>query len=179
VSEEPRLAGQAESLRRSFDRSFSEARSAAGEPTEDFLAIHAGTEAYVVRLGEIAGLYVDRQVVALPGPLPELLGLVGIRGSVRPVYDLAALLGHAPGAAGRWLLLTGTSEVIALACSAFDGHVRLPRRAVARQEDAHPARPHLREIVRVGDGVRPVINLASLVEVLTQRVRGIAPLKEP
>jgi hypothetical protein len=40
-------------------------------------------------------------------------------------------------------------------------------------------RPHLREVVRVGDGVRPIINLASLVEALTQRVRGIAPLKEP
>jgi chemotaxis signal transduction protein len=179
MSEGPRLTVTAESLRRSFDRSFAEAPPAAAEPAEDFLAIHAGAEAYAVRLGEIAGLYVDRPIVALPGPLPELLGLVGIRGSVRPVYDLAALLGHAPGGAGRWLLLTGRNEVIALACSAFDGHVRLPRREVVRQEGGHPLRPHLREVVRVGDGVRPIINLASLVEALTQRVRGIAPLKEP
>jgi purine-binding chemotaxis protein CheW len=178
MNEEPRLTGTAESLRRSFDRSFSEASSAAGEPSEDFLGIHIGTEAYAVRLAEVVGLHVDRQVVALPSPLPELLGVVGIRGSVRPVYDLPALLGHPPGGAGRWLLLTGRPEVIALACSTFDGHFRLPRREVAHREEADRLHPHLGEVVRAGDGVRPIIDLASLVTTLTQRVRSIAPLKE-
>jgi hypothetical protein len=85
------------------------------------------------------------------------------------------LLGHGPGGAGRWLLLTGTTDVIALACSAFDGHIRSPRRAVTREEGSDTVRAH----VRVGDGAWPIVNLASLVEAVRQRVRDIAPLKEP
>jgi hypothetical protein len=169
MNDDHRPTGTAERLRRSFDHSFSEAPPAAGEPAEDLLAIRAGAEVYAVRLSEIVGLHVDRPIVALPSLLPELLGIVGIRGSIRPVYDLAALLGHAPGDAGRWLLLTGRSEVIALAFSAFDGHIRSPRRQGGRGEN---------EVVRVGDGVRPIINLASLVEAITQRVRDTAPRKE-
>ena len=165
----------ADRLRRSFDLSFADPLVEAAEPTDDFLAIRAGAEGVAVRLAEVAGIYVDRSIVALPGPLPELLGIVAIRGSVRPVYDFGALLGQGPGGAGRWLLLTGTTDVIALACSAFDGHVRSPRREVAREKGSHTVRAH----VRVGDGAWPIINLASLVEAVRQRVRDIAPLKEP
>lgn len=179
MSDEPRLSERAERLRRSFDHSFSEAPRPAGAPGEDFLAIHAGAEAYAVRLTEVLGLQADRRIMALPSPLPDLLGIVGIRGSIRPVYDLAALLGHPPGAVGRWLLLTGRPEVIALAFAALDGHFRAPRREVAQPDGSRPVRAHLREVVRVGAGLRPIINLASLVEAVTQRVRGIAPLKEP
>jgi len=178
MSDESRLTGRAEALRRAFDRSFAEAPPVAGEPAEDFLAIRLGSEPYAVRLPEVVGLYADRQVVALPSPLPELLGIVGIRGSTRPVYDLAALLGHSAGAAGRWLLLTGTTEVIALAFTAFDGYVRSRRRDVARPDGIPPGQQPLRDVVRVGDGIRPIIHLASLVEALTQRVRAAAPLKE-
>jgi hypothetical protein len=69
--------------------------------------------------------------------------------------------------------------VIALAFAALDGHFRAPRREVAQPDGSRPVRAHLREVVRVGAGLRPIINLASLVEAVTQRVRGIAPLKEP
>lgn len=178
MSESPELSETAETLRRSFDRSFAEAPRPPGEPPEDFLSIRVAGEVYAVRLAEVAGLYADRKTVPLPSPLPELLGIVSVRGTISPVYDLAALLGHAAGDTGRWLLLTGRNEVIALGFSGFDGHFRSARSDVARQDGAQsPGRP-VREIVRAGDGVRPIVDLTSLVETLTQRVRPAAPPKE-
>jgi chemotaxis signal transduction protein len=176
------LTGRAEHLRRAFDRAFSEAPSTAAVLTEDFLAVQAGATAYAVRLAEIAGLSADRPIQPLPGPVPEFLGLVGIRGSLLAVYDLAGLLGHpAAGAAGRWLLLTGTTPVIAVAVTAFEGHLRVSRRDVSRAEGfaATAGRgPHLAGVVRVDDAVRPIINLASVVDALARRVRDAAALKE-
>jgi len=34
--------------------------------------------------------------------VPELLGIMGFRGAMVPVYDLRALCGYAAGAAPRW-----------------------------------------------------------------------------
>jgi purine-binding chemotaxis protein CheW len=175
MNESPRPSGAADALRREFDRSFSEAPRPAGEPAEDFLSIHAGAEAYAVRLVEVVGLYVDRQIVALPSPLPELQGVVGIRGSISPVYDLASLLGHPSGDAGRWLLLTGRNTTIALAFSEFDGHFRSTARDVARQDVGQASGRHVHGAVRVGGGVRSIINLVSLVETLARRVHPAAP----
>jgi chemotaxis signal transduction protein len=176
MNESPRPTGTADAFRGAFDRSFSEAPRQAGEPGEDFLCIHAGAEAYAVRLVDVSGLYKDRRIVALPSPLPELLGIVGIRGNITPVYDLASLLGHPSSDAGRWLLLTGRNAVIALAFSEFDGHFRSTARDVARQNSGHASGRHVRETVRAGDGMRSIINLASLVETLARS--GFAPLKE-
>jgi chemotaxis signal transduction protein len=178
VSDSPEISETAATLRRSFDRSFAEAPPAPIEPPEDFLSIKVAGEVYAVRLAEIAGLYTDRRTVPLPSPLPELLGIVSLRGTITPVYDLAALLGHAAGDAGRWLLLTGGSDMIALAFPEFDGHFRSARGDVARPEGAQSPDAPAREVVCVGDGRRPIINLASLVETLTQRVRPAAPPKE-
>lgn len=178
MNESPGPRGAADVLRREFDRSFSEAPRPAGEPAEDFLSLHAGAEAYAVRLVEVTGLYADRQIMALPSPLPELQGIVGIRGSISPVYDLASLLGHPSGDAGRWLLLTGGNATIALAFSKFHGYFRATARDVARQDAGHASGRHVHEAVRVGGGVRSIINLVSLVETLTRRVRPVAPPKE-
>jgi chemotaxis signal transduction protein len=178
VSEALELSETAETLRRSFDRSFAELPRPPGEPPEDFLSIRVAGEVYAVRLAEVAGLYADRTTVPLPSPLPELLGIVSIRGTITPVYDLAALLGHGAGDAGRWLLLTGGSERIALAFPELDGHFRSARSDVAHPEGAQSPGAPAREVVRVGDGRRPILNLASLVETLTRRVRPTASPKE-
>jgi hypothetical protein len=94
------------------------------------------------------------------------------------VYDLASLLGHPSGDAGRWFLLTGRNATIALAFSKFDGHFRSTARDVVRQDAGHASGRHVHESVRVGGGVRSIIDLGSLVETLTRRVCPAAPPKE-
>lgn len=162
-----------EELRRSFDESFAEALRSESEVIEDMLNIRVAGDAYAVRLNEIAGLYPDRKVVSLPSPLPELLGLAGFRGNVIPIFDLAACLGYArSGETGRWVLLTGTKDLIGLAFQKFEGRMRTSQRDLARREESEPSRQHVHEVARAGDIARPIINLASVAETINRRVRS-------
>src|SRR5260370_41047957 len=80
---------------------FDQARAApfssgAEEHTEDLLAIRVSRDAYAIRVSEIAGLATDRNIVAFPTPIPELLGVASIRGALVPVYSLAMLPRYKP-----------------------------------------------------------------------------------
>ena len=85
-----------------FRRATSAARRGAAEVSRG----PRGGAPFAFRLAEIAGVAVDRKLTSLPSPVPELLGLAGLRGRLVPVYSLTALLGGTPeGTAGRWLVL--------------------------------------------------------------------------
>ena len=96
-----RLAG----LRQDFDRSFTEPARRHDVEHAELLAVRAGGRPYALRLSQTAGLYPDRPVTPLPGPLSALLGVAGFGGTIVPVYDLAALLGHPLPERPRWLVL--------------------------------------------------------------------------
>jgi purine-binding chemotaxis protein CheW len=168
-----------EKLRRSFDLSFAEPPPVETEQVEDLLIIRVGGDEYAVRFNEAAGLYVDRRVVRMPTPMPELLGIAGFRGSVIPVFDLSALLGYGPAAdhSGRWLLLAGKDELVGLAFEAFTGHFRVLRRDLVRQDGSERLRQHVLEVVRVGDHIRAVISVASVLGAIKRRVLDAAPLE--
>ena len=167
-----------EELKRSFDRSFAEAPREESEQVESLLCIRIAGDAYAVRLSETSGIYVDRKVVGLPSPVPELLGMAGFRGSVIPVFDLGACLGYGvTGDAGRWLLLVGRDEIVGLAFQEFDGHLRTTPRDLARQETSEPMRQHVQDVVSVEGIIRPIINLASVVQSVKRRVASVGPLE--
>ena len=107
------LASQLEELRAAFDRTFAFAeQDQAGAQYVDVLAIRVAEQGYALRLAEVLAVHAERKLVPVPSPAPELLGLVGLRGLVAPVYDLRRLLGHAAGPTPRWLALArGTSAI--------------------------------------------------------------------
>lgn len=173
-------------LRQAFDRSFVEPPRPALAEFEDLLAVRIGTDPYAVRLAATAGLVADRPVTRLPGAPPELLGVAGLRGAVVPVYDLGTLLGRpraatASDAAPRWLVLVAGSPPVAVAFDRLDGHLRVPRNAIA-ERTAEPsaagasqhnasgasARQHS-AIVRTAGAVRAVIDLAAVRAAITAR----------
>ena len=167
-----------EELRRSFDRSFAEAPSEEAEQVENLLCIRVSGDAYAVRLNETSGIYVDRKVVGLPGPLPELLGMAAFRGSVIPVFDLGACLGYGvTGDAARWMLLVGGNEIVGLAFQGFDGFLRTTPLDLARQETSESRRQHVREVVSVGGIIRPIVSIASVVQAVKGRVASAGQLK--
>jgi purine-binding chemotaxis protein CheW len=176
VSDRTSLAEQAATLRRGFDQTFARAPETAHEAIDELLAIQAGGNPYAVRLAEVTGLYADRKIVALPSQVPELLGLSGFRGTIRPVYDLGAILGYPQGQKNRWMILAGTRSVVALAFPVFEGYCRVGQDTEFVREGPASARPHVREVVQVGGIVRPIVNLASVVEAISERVRRAAPL---
>ena len=160
-----------EEVRRVFDQARSAPfSSGTEEQTEDLLAIRVSRNAYAIRVSEISGLATDRKIVAFPSPIPELLGVAGIRGALVPVYSLAILLGHNAETEGtRWLALCGTEDPVALVFSDFEGYVRVPLTQLyaAEQEDA--ARTHAQHVVRATDMVRAVVSIPLVRKTIQRR----------
>jgi purine-binding chemotaxis protein CheW len=167
------VGAKAAELRNAFDR----ARAIpflpdAVERIENLLAIRVSGDAFAIRLSEISGLTTDRKVVAFPSPIPELLGVAGIRGRLVPVYSLAALLGYSAHAGqGRWLVLCGTEEPVALAINDFEGFVRVPLAQVYTAEQKDDVSAHVKHVVRAADTVRDVVSIPLLMEVIQRRCR--------
>jgi purine-binding chemotaxis protein CheW len=114
----------AAALRAEFVRGFAEPGRPRAATGEAFLAIRAGGAPRAIALAEIAGLFVDRRITPVPTSITGLLGLVGLRGAMVPVYDLRVLLGANPVDEPRWLV-TAAVATVAFAFDGFDGHLRL------------------------------------------------------
>jgi chemotaxis signal transduction protein len=165
-----RVGATAAALRSLFDESFTVAAVSTSERLEGLLAIRVGADPYVLCLSQIAGLYADRRVVAVPSPVAQLLGIVGLRGMMAPVYDLAALLHYTPAASPRWMVLASGPQPVGFAFESFEAHVQVARASLVNDEEqaasAITTRQHVRGNVRVAGALRPIIHIASLVETI-------------
>jgi chemotaxis signal transduction protein len=146
-------------LRADFDRSFAEPVRRHDREQAELLAIRAGGRPYALRLSQTSGLYPNRPVTPLPGPLPALLGVAGFGGAIVPVYDLAALLGHPAGEQPRWLVMAAGSPAMALAFHELDGHVRVAADTIITE--AHEGTGSLRGMVRLPDGTRGLVDVPA------------------
>ncbi|MDR7276248.1 chemotaxis protein CheW [Catenuloplanes atrovinosus] len=149
-------------LRASFDRSFADPPREQVAQFQDLLAIAVGGRRYALRLAQSAGLFPNRRVTPLPGPISALLGVAGFRGSIVPVYSLAAVLGQPPQPDSRWLVLAAGAPPVALAFEALDGHLRIPAGDVIEEQVGHGPRGCLRGIVRRPEGARPIVDVAAV-----------------
>jgi chemotaxis signal transduction protein len=160
-------AGTAATLRRLFDQSFAAPVSSQSERHEDLLAIRVGPDRYGVRLAEIGGLHADLRIVPVPSPAAQLLGVVGIRGTMAPIYDLATFLGHAPAPSPRWIVLARGPQTVGFAFDAFDAHLKVPAAAFAQRDNRHAAAgQHLRGAVQLAATLLPIIDLISILPTL-------------
>jgi chemotaxis signal transduction protein len=160
----------AATLRRDFDEAFAAPASPITEPLEDLLAIRVGSDLYALRLSEIAGLHVGVKIVPVPSPVPQLLGIVGIRGMLVPIYDLAALLRYPPEANSRWFVLARAPQPVGFAFETFESHLQVSQASLAGSngEDSGTAGTvqHMRGTVRAAGALRPIIHLASMLEMI-------------
>jgi purine-binding chemotaxis protein CheW len=161
---------RATALRDAFDRGFAEPRPTEGPASHRLLALSVGGDPYALGMEEIASLAVDRRIRPLPSPLPELAGIVGVRGAILPVYDLARLLGYPAAADTRWLAVLAAAPV-AVAFAAFDGYIVRSGGSIAFEAADGDSR-HVRMVARAADFVRPVISLESVLESIRRRLPG-------
>ncbi|MBV8465796.1 MAG: chemotaxis protein CheW [Burkholderiales bacterium] len=161
------LADALVELRGTFDDAFAHPYSASAQAVENILAIRVRDDAYALRLTEIAGLVDGRTIVPVPSPLPALLGVVGVRGQVVPVYDLGFVLGYAPATTvPRWMVQLRQDEVVAVAFDAFEAQQRLTTEAGETEGGTLPDSAtgrHLAGVART-DRLRPILDLASVYE---------------
>jgi chemotaxis signal transduction protein len=162
VSEES-LEQSADALRSAFDRSFAEARTAEAEPPDHLLAIRVGGDPYAIRALDIASVHADRKVVPVPSHVAHLIGLVGLRSVIAPVYDLRTLLGYPGGPPPRWLLMLRTSDPIGLAFDRFDAHLRVDPRDISG------------DAVLGAHGICPLIRVASLEATIAKLASAESP----
>jgi len=171
----PALDERVARLRDAFDRSFAEARAPDPAAGEDLLAIRVGAEPYALRLSEIAGLFAARKITPLPGSPPALLGIAGFRRTIVSVYDLAALLGHVPEAAVRWLAMAADVPV-AFALATVEGHLRVDSTAIVADESARREQRHVGGFARSSGLVRAIVHLPSVVDAARrQAITSIEP----
>ncbi len=155
-------------LQLEFDRTFALPEPPTPEALERYLAITLGNSSYAVRLRDVAGLAACRNVVALPGTNRELLGLVGHRSALVPVFDLGALLGHPPCESPRWLILAATTDMVAFAVTEISGQVE-GSAADLRAPEPGMMRPHVEAVLDVLPR-RTVIGIASVLDTITKGV---------
>jgi purine-binding chemotaxis protein CheW len=135
-----------------FDRSFALAHPETA-PQLDVIAIELAGERYALRITDIASLAVDRAITRVPTTRAGLLGIAGFRGVLVPVFDLAAILGHPPAPAARWLVIAASAP-IAFAFERFGGHLRVPRAAAGG------------DVLEVAGTLYSLVDVANLVAAL-------------
>jgi purine-binding chemotaxis protein CheW len=172
---EPPVSGvavlaSAAALRRRFDESFARPAGSTAERREEMLAIRVAGEPYALRLSEVAGLRADLKIVPVPSPAGPLLGIVGVRGSMAPIYDLAALLGHPPVAAPRWVAFARAQQFVGLAFETFESYLCVAEDSLAADGAEEPGtvrtRPQVRGTARAAGLLRPIIHMPSVVDML-------------
>jgi chemotaxis signal transduction protein len=158
---------------------FAAAPPRRAEEHENLLAVRVAGELYALRVRDVSGVERCPRIVPLPSRVPELLGLVGIRGGLVPVYGLAALVSQAGvREAVRWLILCGGVDPVGLGLGQIEGWLRLPRSELCAPAGKEASGTQPREIVRAGGVLRAVIDIPSVLETLKTRITSSGPFKE-
>ena len=152
-------------LRRVFDESFAEPAETETEDLLALIAIRLSGEALVLRADQITGIARLRRVTPAPSCIPELIGLAGMRGTLLPVFSLAALLGLARSEECSWVALAHRESPVGLAFDEFEGQIET-RPACLYDDASAPARRHVRQLAQFGSAVRAVVDVASVVEAI-------------
>jgi chemotaxis signal transduction protein len=157
----------AAALRRAFDDSFASPPASKQENLEGLLAIRIGADPYAIRLSEVSGLMADPRIVAVPSPMPQLLGIIGRRGVMAPVYDLGGMLNYSSLSSARWMVLVGATHPVGFAFETFEAHVQVPAVALESLDEAGPGegpdRLDVQGMIQAAGAMRPVIAMASLM----------------
>lgn len=182
------LAERVVAARRSFDLAFAEPRREAEAARVSALSIEAGGDVYVVRLASVGGVHVDRPLTRLPGETKAFLGVVALGPALVPAWDLRVLLGYAPppspsarggppAEAPRWLM-TVKEAGLALAFDSCAGAIHPPASDFAARGPSERGSAHVRELVRWGGGLLPVLDVESVLAAIRSLARPVEGRKE-
>jgi purine-binding chemotaxis protein CheW len=165
-----RIHAVAAALRRSFDDGFAAPAISMNESQEGMLAIRVGADPYALLLSDIMGLYSDVRIIAVPSRVPQFKGIVGLRGIMVPVYDLAALMHYPPAPSTRWMVLAGGMRPVGFAFESFEAHLRVPAASVQNGADVGgeggATRQYTRGSVRAAGVLRAIIRMDAVMKLM-------------
>ncbi len=179
MTEEAPKESRANKLRREFDRTFASPPVPTSEEWEDLLLVRIAGDPYAIRMRDIMGILAKRTIIPVPAEAPGLLGLVGIRGEIVPVFGLSSWLGYGVDAdSAVWMIVCGTDEPIGFGFSEFEGHKRLEKSAIHLYDKSQSPRQYIHEMAAIEAGVRPVIAVSLVVASIRSRRAPQRPEKE-
>ena len=172
------LSKSAAELRLQFDNTFVAPPPGPAEGNESLITLRAAGEALAVKMLHITAVAKRRRIVPVPTRVPGLLGITVLRGTLLPVYDLAAILGlPAPAGERSWLMLTGPETTVGLIFDEFEGQIEIDR-ACLYESGSSGSRKHLRVTAKVNDTHRAVIDIPGIVEEIRKTAGVLEPAKE-
>lgn len=162
-------------LRAEFDGAFTRGHPLEAPSELDLLVIHVSSQPYALSLSDVVALHAERRLTEAPSSERELLGLVGLRGVVAPVYDLHALLGYPALQTPRWFAQVNAPAPFVLAFEQFEGHVRVLAQALAPvRPGAGATHDFVRGSVTTPEGVLTLLDLRAIFENLRHGRRASA-----
>jgi chemotaxis signal transduction protein len=170
-----------EHLRQEFDRSFASPAVPAVRDSARLLGISVGGDPFALPLADVLGLHVDRKIVPVPSAAPTLLGIASFRGALAPVHDLRLVLGYPARTPSRWLVLVAGATPLGLAFDAFEGQLAAPsEQPSGKPASSVPSRASelTRGLIRAGDVIRPLIDVAAVLAAVGARPAGFIENKE-
>ena len=108
-------------IRLEFDESFRLPPAHLQEQASNRLLFQLGQRSLSLPLEQVSEVLRSRTITPLPGSPPELLGLLGLRGTLVPVYRLVDLIGLGAGsesAGPLWILIVLQPQLVGLALEA-------------------------------------------------------------
>jgi chemotaxis signal transduction protein len=151
-------------LREEFDLSFARPPARVDTRWEVLLRLRVSGTPLTVPLERLSGLHLLTRVVSLPGSPSGLLGLVGLRGQLVAVHDLAYRLGLPSDEKPHWMVLCGGERRVGLAVAGFEGQLRVTPEQIQPNAGEAP-RPYLRASVARREGAPlPVLDVDALVK---------------
>ena len=156
-------------LREQFDRSFTEPERIEGAAAEPLLCIRIGGDPWAVRRADVRRLVADRVIVPVPSAAPAMVGMLGLRGELVPVHSLRALLGYRPEPPSRWVIVAAAAAPLGLTFDFFEGQLLVPPERLSSA--AAPPRPHVRAVIAAEGTARSVLDLDSILELVTHGAR--------
>lgn len=152
-------------MRDAFDGAFAREVEDPRQP-EFAIWIRVGGEIFAVRMRDIAGLLKSNKIVPFPSQSPDVLGVISLRGTLVPVFNLTALLRMKSSTAPSWLMLPGGEPAIAFAFEAFEGRHALTG-TIARQDTA--VREESTQLVESAGGLCPLLDVPGLAAAVRKR----------
>lgn len=152
-------------LRQDFDRGFALPQSAASDE-DDLIGVEIGGTPHALRLADITGVLADLPIVSVPSASPHLVGIVGFRGEVLSVFDLAALLGYPRAPRCRWMAV-GKAGRAAFSFTRLIRHLRVPRTAIVTSS----IESKIEAIVTSAGDRWPVVSLDTITAALERGLK--------
>lgn len=135
----------------------------------EFVTFFAGGQSFSIDITDVREIRRWSPVTPLPHAPAEVLGVINLRGSVIPIYDLAARFGlptTTESTRNVIVVAMHDNQVLGLLVEAVSEILSVPRNQIQDTPDVRSdsARQSVTGVISVGEGMTRVIDLGAVVQ---------------